>query len=139
MFANIDHSKREVQAEFRHWAAWLSGQVKVGGLRLDAIKHYSSTFQRDFITALERNGVGRDWLYVGEYWDTDAELLAAQIDFHGGRLSLFDVPLVHSLSRVSMQDGADLRTVFDDALCLLRPTNAVVRTPRWKWSPVFCF
>ncbi len=33
----------------------------------DAIKHYSSLFLRDFIQHIDKT-VGRDWFFVGEYW-----------------------------------------------------------------------
>lgn len=126
MFANIDHSVPEVRQEFMHWAKWLGSQVRLRGLRLDAIKHYSANFLRQFLQELD-GSVGRNWFYVGEYWDSNAARLAGVVDFFQGRMSLFDRRLVDNFSRVSMSEDTDLRTVFDDALCLWRPANAVVR------------
>jgi alpha-amylase len=126
MFANVDHGNPEVRTEFQHWATSLGKSMKLGGLRLDAIKHYSRGFLEDFVNRLDQS-VGNDWFYVGEYWDQDSYLLAEYIDYFQGRISLFDIKLVNNFSRVSLDEDADLRTVFDDSLCLVRPENSVVR------------
>jgi alpha-amylase len=125
MFADIDHSNPEVRQDLARWVRWLPSQLKLGGLRLDAIKHYSADFLRSFIAYADKV-VGRDWFFVGEYWREDSEVLARYIEYMHHRISLFDVRLVSNFSRVSMQDGADLRTVFEGALVTYKPLNAVV-------------
>ncbi len=111
------------------WVEWLSQQVKLGGLRLDAIKHYSFQFQRDLVAHIKKH-VDRDWFIVGEYWREDSEFLARFIEFMGHQISLFDVQLVSNFSKVSLLgEEGDLRKVFDDALVLWKPDNTVVGRP----------
>jgi len=126
MFADVDHKHPEVRADLFHWAEWLSKQVPLGGLRLDAIKHYSFEFLRDFVAHIDRS-VDSGWFLVGEYWREDSEFLARYIEYMNHRISLFDVQLVSNFSRVSLlEEKGDLREVFDDALVAWKPANAVV-------------
>ena len=126
MFADIDHKHQEVRRDLFSWVEWLDSQMAVGGLRLDAIKHYSASFLRDFVQHIDKT-VGRDWFLVGEYWQEDSRLLAKYIEYMQHRISLFDVKLVCNFSLLSSSDEADLRTVFDKTLVLYKPNNAVVR------------
>ncbi|KAL1868929.1 hypothetical protein Daus18300_005765 [Diaporthe australafricana] len=124
MFADVDHNHPEVRRDLFYWVTWLASQVRLGGLRLDAVKHYSASFLRDLVHHIDRT-VGRDWFIVGEYWRDDANVLSKFISFMGDRISLFDVRLVNNFSRLSFQDKADLRTIFDGSLASIRPKNAV--------------
>jgi alpha-amylase len=127
MFADIDHSHPEVRADLFRWVEWLPRQVKLGGMRLDAIKHYSFEFLRDFVSHIDA-AVDPDWFLVGEYWREDSEFLAAFIEFMKHRISLFDVQLLGNFSKLSLlEERGDLRKVLDDALVLWKPDNAVVR------------
>lgn len=126
MFSDIDHKHPEVRADIFRWIEWLPKQVELGGLRLDAIKHYSFRFQREFLTHIKQH-VNPEWFIVGEYWREDSEYLAKFIEYMDNQLSLFDVQLVSNFSKVSMLgDKGDLRKVFDDSLVLWKPDNAVV-------------
>ncbi|EAA30628.3 Amy1 [Neurospora crassa OR74A] len=154
MFADIDHQHPEVKRDLFHWTWWLKSQLpQLGGLRLDAIKHYSYSFVREFLANIDRHvapgppGSPGTWFIVGEYWREDSEFLARYIEFMHHRLSLFDVQLVSNFSRISLASehlqasptggggGApgitygsrdtDLRTLFDDTLCIWKPHNAV--------------
>ncbi len=125
MFADIDHKHPEVRKDLFDWVEWLGSQLKLGGLRLDAIKHYSFQFLRDFIRHADST-VGQDWFIVGEYWSEDSKALAEYIEYMNHRISLFDVKLVSNFSRISLAQNADLRTVFEGTLASLKPENAVV-------------
>lgn len=129
MFADIDHSHPEVRDDMFRWVEWLGSQLKLGGLRVDAIKHYSARFLRDLVRHIDRT-VGKDWFIVGEYWRADSNVLAQYIDFMDCRISLFDVELCCNFSRISLAEQPDLRAVFNGTLCALKPANAVVsRSP----------
>ena len=125
MFADIDHKHPEVRQDLFDWIKWLRSQLDLGGLRLDAIKHYSAQFLRDFVVHIDQN-VDKDWFIVGEYWSEDSKALARYIEYMNHRISLFDVKLVNNFSRISMNKDQDLRRVFEDALCGIKPDNAVV-------------
>ena len=136
MFADIDHNHPEVRQDIFYWGQWLASQVNLSGLRLDAIKHFSGNFVRDFIMHLDRT-VGRNWFIVGEYWREDTPVLARYIEYMHNRISLFDVKLVSNFSRLSMTKKADLRTIFQGSLALAKPANAVVRSRLLKSPRVF--
>lgn len=125
MFSDVDHKHPEVKADLFNWAQWLSEQMPLGGLRLDAVKHYSFGFLRDFVSHIKQL-VAPDWFIVGEYWRVDSEYLAKYIEFMGHQISLFDVQLVTNFSKVSLAEKGDLRNLLDDSLALWKPDNAVV-------------
>jgi alpha-amylase len=125
MCANIDHSHPDVRRDLFNWVEWLGSQLKLGGLRMDAIKHYSALFLHDLVGHIDKT-VGRDWLIVGEYWRADAKVLSAYIEYMNNRVSLFDVPLVESFSKISRGIEPDMLRVFDTSLATIKPANAVV-------------
>ncbi|KAK0610129.1 glycoside hydrolase superfamily [Bombardia bombarda] len=125
MFADIDHKHPDVRRDIFYWTWWLSRQIRLGGMRLDAIKHFSFEFLRDLLMHIDQQ-VDPDWFIVGEYWREDSEFLARYIEYMNHRMSLFDVQLVINFSKVSLkEEKGDLRTVFDDALVVWKPNNAV--------------
>ncbi|KAL9110949.1 MAG: hypothetical protein Q9227_004564 [Pyrenula ochraceoflavens] len=124
MFSNIDHLNPEVRAELCHWGDWLASQFPLAGIRFDAIKHYSENFLRYFINHMDQ-GPGRNWFLVGEYWWADQTVLKGVVDRFGGRLKLFDVPLVENLSNMSMAKKGDLRDIWKGTLAEVRPECAV--------------
>lgn len=126
MFADLDYSSVDVRQDVLDWGKWIGTELKLSGMRLDAIKHYSWKFLKTFVGHLDQT-VGKDWLFVGEYWKSDCKFLGHHIDRFGGRLSLFDVPLVHNLSYASSAPRADLRAIFRGTLSNHRPAHAVVR------------
>lgn len=125
MFADIDHAHPEVREDLFHWVQWLSSQVKLGGLRLDAVKHYSAKFLRDLLLHIDET-VDRDWFIVGEYWRDDSKLLARYIEYMNNRISLFDVKLLGNFSKFSMKENSDLRTILAGSLATIKPNNTVV-------------
>ncbi|KAK0710544.1 glycoside hydrolase superfamily [Apiosordaria backusii] len=133
MFADVDHRHPEVQRDIFDWIEWLPTQIKIGGLRLDAIKHYSFQFQKRLLGHIDTNVEnGKDWFIVGEYWREDSEFLARYIEYMEHRMALFDVPLCSNFSRISLAgEKGDLRQVFDDTLCLWKPNNVVTSVAPW--------
>ncbi|KMU82394.1 glucan 1,4-alpha-maltohexaosidase [Coccidioides immitis H538.4] len=124
MFANIDFSNEDVKDDVKNWIQWLSEQVPIGGLRLDAVKHYSRSFLIEFILHI-KNRVGLDWFFVAEYWKNDINELLTYLEQMKNLVSLFDVPLAHNISRLSRARKPDLRKVFHETLLKKRPEYAV--------------
>jgi alpha-amylase len=125
MFSDIDHRNPEVRADIFNWVQWLSTQLTLGGLRLDALGHFSGKFLRDLLFHIDKS-VDSNWFIVGEYWRDNSEVLARYIEYMGGRISLFDVRLLMNFSKLSLEENSDLCTVFKDSLASLKPQNAVV-------------
>jgi alpha-amylase len=125
MFANLDYSHPEVKDDVKRWGEWIAGQLPLSGLRIDAVKHYSSSFLKEFIRHL-RQTVGGSWFFVGEFWRGRVDELLEYLKQMDYTLSLFDAPLVYRFSEISQTPGADLRTIFDGTLVQHKPQNAVV-------------
>lgn len=123
---DIDHSQKDVVEDLQHWARWIVREVGISGFRLDAVKHMSQSFLRDWIQQLDN--YFRDQLFfVGEYWRGDIHVLGPVIEKFRGRLHLFDVALAGNLSNISHNpESADLRKVFNDTLMKHYPGQAVV-------------
>jgi alpha-amylase len=126
MFADLDYSHPEVEQDVLNWGKWLSTEVKLKGIRFDAVKHFSEDFLRKFITEMDEiHGTG--WFFVGEFWKDSLDDMSNYLDRMGRKFSLFDAPLVNKFSQMSKTEGADLTTIFDDTLVKMAPVNAVVR------------
>ncbi|RYP65543.1 hypothetical protein DL769_006289 [Monosporascus sp. CRB-8-3] len=126
MFANIDHLHPDVREELLHWISWLGSQLRLGGIRFDAIKHISKDFQWDVVSHI-RQAISHDWLIIGEYWHLDAGFLAELVERFDHQMMLFDIPLVHNFRGLSEAPEweVDLRTVFDGSLGRLKPGHSV--------------
>jgi alpha-amylase len=132
---DLDYSQPDVRADVTAWGSWITERLNLAGFRLDAVKHFSSGFLRDWIAKLdERNAAkagARPLLMVGEYWRADISVLGAMIQKFEGRLRLFDVPLAANMSRLSIaREKGDLRTILPRTLLERHPRQAVVRVAR---------
>ena len=124
MFADLDYSHPEVREDVKNWGAWVAEELKLKGMRFDAIKHFDEGFLLEFMQNLD-TAVGEGWFLVGEFWKTDLEDLTGYLSRMEHKFNLFDAPLVYNFSRISQGDAADLRQVFDKSLVQCEPYNAV--------------
>ncbi|OJJ50069.1 hypothetical protein ASPZODRAFT_2117146 [Penicilliopsis zonata CBS 506.65] len=124
MFANLDYSNPEVQADVLHWGKWIGTQMPLHGMRLDAVKHYSLTFQKEFVSQM-RESYGPDFAFVAEYWKGEVEPLLDYLHQMDHKVNLFDAPLVQRFSTISQTPRGDLRKIFDKSLVQCKPDHAV--------------
>lgn len=125
MFNDLDFDHPDVAEEMKRWGVWVSSELKLDGMRLDALKHIEDRFIADFITAV-RAARGDDFYAVGEYWNGDFESLDAYLEAVGHKIDLFDVPLHYNMFQASQQGrNFDMRTLLDDTLVKKYPTLAV--------------
>jgi alpha-amylase len=125
---DLDLSNDEVRDDLSHWAEWVVNEVGLSGFRLDAVKHMSQAFLKDWIERLDMRFDNR-LFFVGEYWRPDLHVLGPVIEKFNGRLHLFDVALAGNMSNISHKAPAvDLRTVFEGTLSKHYPQQAVVST-----------
>ncbi len=125
MFANIDFQHPEVVEEMKNWGRWVSRELNLDGMRLDAIKHINDDYIKGFLQAV-REERGEDFYAVGEYWHQNLDALDAYLKEEHYKVDLFDVPLHFNLHRAS-QEGRDfdLTTLLDGSLVRTHPTLAV--------------
>ncbi|MBP7026597.1 MAG: alpha-amylase, partial [Leptotrichiaceae bacterium] len=74
MYANIDFNHPDVRSEVIKWGKWVAKELNLDGFRLDAVKHISDEFVKEFLTEV-RKEVGDSFYSVGEYWKDNLEEL----------------------------------------------------------------
>lgn len=125
MGADVDMGSPDVVAELRRWGHWYADTTCVDGFRLDAVKHISAAFYRDWLPDL-RAYTGRELFTVGEYWHDDVNVLLDYLQKVQCDMSLFDVPLHQHLREASNSGGQyDMRRLFEGTLVGCRPHLAV--------------
>ncbi len=130
MYADLDYAHPEVEKDVLDWGTWLSKEVKLKGMRFDAVKHFSEEFLRKFIVQMDEQH-GEGWFFVGEFWKDSLDDMSRYLARMGKKFSLFDAPLVYNFSQMSKTEKADLRKVFDGTLVQIEPVNAVVSLPSY--------
>lgn len=116
MFANIDYRNKDVIDETLRWGEWVTKELNLDGLRMDAIKHIDANFMEVFVRQV-RLGAKKPLYFVGEYWHADEEVLSAYLKKTEGLMALFDVALHFRFAQAGQQGpDFDLRTIFDGTL-----------------------
>lgn len=123
MFADLDLSHPEVRADMFNWSCWITEQLSLDGMRLDAAKHMSTGFQRAFVEHIQKKVPG--FYIIGEYWTANIRELVSYLDIMQYTVLAYDVPLVEKFSKLSRTRGADLRRIFDGTLVQCKPEHAV--------------
>lgn len=137
MYNDIEHRNPFVREELNNWAKWYHDQIYFDGVRLDAVKHQSPEFYKEWLHHLRAN-TGKNIFAVGEYWAPgELHLLEKYIEVTEGCMSLFDSSLQNNFHRAS-KDGAefDLRTIFDETLTQANPTLSVTVVDNHDTQPL---
>jgi alpha-amylase len=128
---DIDFGRYDVREELKFWGAWLVDTIGADGLRLDAVKHYTANYAREF-TGHVRARTPKPLFAVGEYIDSSTGPLHSyltQVSARGNYpqdVSLFDFPLRFKLRNCSWaQDQYDLRELNRGTLMAEQPAKAV--------------
>jgi alpha-amylase len=128
---DIDYGRHDVREEMKYWGEWLVSEFKLDGVRLDAVKHISADYVREWLGHV-RWKAGRDLFAVAEYIAGDTATLHGYI----GRVSafgdypqqvtLFDFPLRFKFGEAARRGEAyDLRDLNAGTLVAERPALAV--------------
>lgn len=124
MGADIDFKNPEVVEELNKWGKWYVETTGIDGFRLDAVKHISADFYKNWIQNMR--DVSKDELFaVGEYWSGDVSKLHRYITETEGKISLFDVPLQYNLYNASKDFNYYLSKIFEHTLIKENPAKAV--------------
>jgi alpha-amylase len=129
--ADIDFGRFDVREELKYWGAWLAKEIGADGARLDAVKHYTANYSREWIGHV-RAQVGRPLFAVAEYISGDTGPLHSYltaVSAAGGfpqEVSVFDFPLRFKFRNASWaQDQYDLRDLNRDTMMAEQPAKAV--------------
>lgn len=124
MFADIDYNNPDIVGHMIEWGIWITKELGLDGMRLDAIKHIDSLFIRYFIETLRAKN--NKFYFVGEYWRRETNVLQDYLKKQDYSLDLFDVPLHYNLSKASQKNiNYDLRDLFNDTLVKDNPDHTV--------------
>ena len=137
MANDINHENPFVREELNSWGKWYHDQIFFDGVRLDAVKHQSPKFYKEWLTLL-RSNTGKNLFAVGEYWAPGLlPLMLDYINVTEGCMSLFDASLQHNFHIASTQGGNyDLRKIFDETLVSARPDLAVTLVDNHDTQPM---
>ncbi|WP_439480433.1 alpha-amylase [Chryseobacterium aquaticum] len=126
MFNDVEHRNPHVREELNNWAKWYFDETNFDGVRLDALKHISFDFYKEWLTMLRSNS-GKNIFAVGEYWAPgQLNLLQKYIDATEGCMSLFDSSLQNNFHTASKEgDAYDMRRIFDMTLTDANPEHSV--------------
>jgi alpha-amylase len=125
MGADVDVNSPEVKKELVTWGKWYMDFTGIDGFRMDAVKHISSGFMKDWINEMRKNKT-EEVPAIGEYWSGDVHELENYLNQVDNSMSLFDVPLHFRMRDMSYADGNyDMSHLLDDTLFMRHPKNAI--------------
>lgn len=125
MGADVEYRNPHVVQEMKNWIKWYLETTKADGLRLDALKHLSSGFLKEWITYIKTE-LNPECYILGEFWKDDAQKITDFLDKMDGLISCFDAPLHYNFFKAS-EDGKDydLRHILEATLLEQKPVFSV--------------
>ncbi len=129
--SDFDYGRFDVREEMKYWGKWFTQEVGLDGLRLDAIKHITAGYIREWIGHV-RAKTGKPLFTVGEYIAGETSTLHNYLTEvtasgqHPQDISLFDFPLRFLFGSASWQGEAfDLGALNYNTLMVEQPSKAV--------------
>ncbi|MCR5691577.1 MAG: alpha-amylase, partial [Eubacterium sp.] len=125
MGVDLDMGNPDTVKAVTDWGKWYLDTISPDGFRLDAVKHISFDFYRDWLKEM-RAHAGRDFFVVGEYWSKELGAMTNYLDCLENSLSLFDVTLHFNFLHAATSNGNfDMGGIWNGSLTQVRPMNAV--------------
>jgi alpha-amylase len=128
---DMDYGRYDVREEMKYFGAWLAEELELDGVRLDAVKHISADYAREWLGHV-RWKAGSDLFAVAEYIAADTAPLHSYIERvanrgdYPQRVCLFDFPLRFKFGEASRRGEAyDLRGLNNGTLMAEQPDLAV--------------
>ena len=122
---DIDLDNQEAIEELEHWGVWVSNELNLDGMRLDAIKHMEHKFMKKFLETVRINR-GEQFYAVGEYWSRSITTLKKYLKILDYNIDLFDVPLHYNMHEASKKGSKyDLQKLIKGSLIEAYPDHAV--------------
>ena len=125
MGCDIDLTREDVREELYRWGRWFIEASGVEGFRIDAAKHMSASFLRDWLTRL-RDDTGRELFSVCEFAIGELGPVSTFLERTGGVSHVFDHILHFTFGEASKNRGGfDLRQLFEGSVVREHPRLAV--------------
>lgn len=115
MGADIEYRNPEVVQEMKSWIKWYIETTNADGLRLDALKHISSDFLKEFIRYIKEE-IDADIFVMGEFWKDEAHQILDFSHKMNDSISLFDAPLHYNFFNASKKKSDyNLRNIWKES------------------------
>ncbi|WP_346985273.1 alpha-amylase [Chryseobacterium sp. POE27] len=125
MGADVEYRNPGVIKEMKNWIKWYLETTKVDGLRLDALKHISSGFLKEWITYIKTE-LDPDCYVLGEFWKDDVKKITYFSDKMNNLISCFDVPLHYNFFKASEKGkDYDLTQLLKGSFMECKPASSV--------------
>lgn len=125
MGANVEYRNPFVVQEMKNWIKWYLETTKADGIRLDALKHISSDFLKEWI-AFIKTEIKPDCYILGEFWKDEAEKISFFSDKMNDVISCFDAPLHYNFFKASKEGKQyDLRKILEGSFLEKKPLLSV--------------
>ncbi|MFM9949201.1 MAG: T9SS type A sorting domain-containing protein [Saprospiraceae bacterium] len=123
-FFDVEQGHFSTQTAYNDWTKWLMNTVGIGGLRMDAVKHFPASFVGQLINSLYSSSPSiRPAMVVGEHFTSNAGVLAGWVNEVNSYLSqpvkdaikvrAFDFDLRDNLRVACESIGYDVRNIFN--------------------------
>ncbi|PSR53806.1 alpha-amylase [Adhaeribacter arboris] len=129
--SDIDFGRYDVREEMKYWGEWLVKELNLDGVRLDAVKHISGNYVREWLGHV-RAKTQKKLFAVAEYIASETKYLHEYIsimsapDSFPQTITLFDFPLRFKFREASWKGELfDLRELNYGILMVEQPTMAV--------------
>ena len=125
MGADIDFDNVNVVRELTAWGKWYLNMTNVDGFRIDAVKHISAAFYKQWLKDM-REYASENLPAVGEYWSSNVEALKSYLEVTEHSMKLFDVPLHYNFFKAANDlSNFDMSKIFENTLVQSEPEYAV--------------
>lgn len=125
MGADVEYRNPHVVQEMKNWIKWYLETTRADGLRLDALKHLSSGFLKEWITYIKTE-LNPDCYVLGEFWKDDAEKITAFSDKMDDLISCFDAPLHYNFFKASEEGKEyDMSKILEGSFLEQKPVFSV--------------
>ncbi len=136
MGADVDFRNEEVREELINWGKWYIDTTGIDGFRLDAVKHMSPAFIKDWLNQMKAH-YNHDVFVVSEFWKNDVGILMHYLSDVDDASQLFDVPLHFNFHEASQKNQEyDLRKIFDGTLLQQRHDKSVTFVDNHDTQPL---
>lgn len=123
---DVAYENPSVREDVLLWGPWVAGQLGASGFRIDAAKHISRGFLKDWIanvTPAIQNSF-QSPPFVAEYWTTTLDELLVYVRDMENASRVFDVPLLGQFAALGNGE-ASLLTMFENSVVSSQPNSAV--------------
>lgn len=125
MGADVDFDNIDVVKELTKWGKWYLSQTGIDGFRIDAAKHISASFYKDWLADMKLES-GKSLYTIGEYWSTNIEALINYLKETNYTMKLFDVPLHYNFFKAANDSGNfDMSKIFENTLTSIEPDSSI--------------